>query len=88
MTGQPNDTDTDAAPSLVARVRRIAATATAHNYGQTIWEADEHAPGEVWLRMSSWPRAQEAWRALEAAGFVVRGRDDSPNSLMVSESSR
>lgn len=70
---------------LAMRVRRVAATATAHNYGQTVYEADEWQPGEVWLRMSSWPRTQEAKRALEAAGYVVQARDDSPCSLMVRE---
>jgi len=51
--------------------RRIAAAATSQNSGNTILEAREPEAGVVELKMSSWPRANEAKKAFEARGYMV-----------------
>lgn len=52
-----------------ARVRDIVARAIAHNYGA--WANYRDDGNAVVCEVPSWPRAQEARRALEAAGYTV-----------------
>lgn len=60
----------------------ICRNATAHNFGQTIISYGSAFLGdEVTVELSSWPRMQEARRALEAAGFNVV--DDNERTLTV-----
>lgn len=61
----------------------IAKKATAHNYGEVVYEVVRGVDG-CDMRLSSWPRCQEAKRALEAAGYWVE-EDYRPfaNWLMV-----
>lgn len=56
MTTQPD------APEDIAR------RATAHNYGQTVFEVEQDGDATT-ISMSSWPRAEEARKALVAAGW-------------------
>lgn len=52
-------------------VQEVARRATAHNYGQTVWGIHRIGDCRWVLRMSSWPRAQEAAMALRAAGYTA-----------------
>lgn len=52
-------------------VQQIARRATAHNYGQTVWGIDRIGDTRWLLRMSSWPRCQEAATALRTAGYTA-----------------
>lgn len=56
---------------LLSDVTRIAQKATAHNSGQTILHNGVNTGGnQASLTMSSWPRMQEARKALEAHGYT------------------
>ena len=59
--GQPQP----GAGPIVAACRR----ATAHNYGDTVVGDPALSPAGVRVRLSSWPRQQEALRALRALGY-------------------
>jgi hypothetical protein len=50
-------------------VEAICRRATAHNHGQTVGDVETLANGGIRVAMSSWPRVQEALRALRAAGY-------------------
>lgn len=63
-------------PSNLDEVVAIAREATAHNAGETVWETREITGGQYVLRMSSWPRAAEATKALRGRGCKV---DDLPS---------
>lgn len=54
---------------LLKNVTAIARSATAHNYGETVTAGQVINPNTVEVLMSSWPRAQEARRRLEAEGY-------------------
>lgn len=55
----------------------IAVMATAHNSGDTVLETKTWPNGTVSLRMSSWPRAQEAELAFHDAGWeTLMGAND------------
>lgn len=57
--------------------RAIAQRATAHNEGQTVYAQKLGLDGTVSLKMSSWPRANEAKRALEKEGYLVEMGDNN-----------
>lgn len=66
------------AQELLRKVQEISRFATSHNYGSTVETARVVRFGVVEVLMSSWPRAQEARRALEAAGYST---SDGPNKF-------
>jgi hypothetical protein len=63
-------------------VVRVAREATAHNSGETVVSWVD-AVDEVFVRMSSWPRMQEAMKGLTAAGYVVTERENDRNELII-----
>jgi len=63
----------------------IAHFATAHNSGNTVYEHISNADGSVSLKMSSWPRANEARLAFESKGYLAEfGANDMGQWLHVS----
>lgn len=63
----------------------IAHYSTAHNEGNTVYEQELGLDGTVSLKMSSWPRANEAKMALEKKGYLVEfGRNDMGQWIHVS----
>lgn len=50
-------------------IATICRRATAHNYGTVVGDIDVRTDGSVRVAMSSWPRVQEALRALRAKGY-------------------
>jgi len=55
----------------------LAHYATAHNSGTTVLEQKNVGGNSVSLKMSSWPRANEAKKALEKKGYLVEfGEND------------
>ena len=56
-------------PAHGTMARSIAARVTAHNSGQTVYEDKVEEDGVVSLRMSSWPRANEAIKGLLREGY-------------------
>jgi hypothetical protein len=57
--------------TFVYEVRQLAHAATAANYGQTVLNHHRIGDRRLVLRLSSWPRAEEALRSLERHGFPV-----------------
>lgn len=58
-------------PYYGTKTKAIATMATRHNEGQTVLEQRLDDGDTVSLKMSSWPRANEARRALEKEGYFV-----------------
>lgn len=56
-------------------IAEACSRATAHNYGSTLVGDPVVSPAGVQVRLSSWPRQQEALRALRALGY--RAAEDS-----------
>jgi hypothetical protein len=72
----------DLARTLAEHLVGIARRATAHNYGQTIWGYGFTDDGFT-VHMSSWPRADEAVRAFEKAGYAAEHREDDGDWVLV-----
>lgn len=59
-------------------VERICQQATAHNAGDTVLEVlSDPLDGTVWVHLSSWPRANEARRALADLGISASDAHDA-----------
>jgi hypothetical protein len=65
-----------AADTLRDHLADIARRATAHNSGQTVWGYGWTDDDTFLIHMSSWPRANEAIKALTAEGFVAEHRTE------------
>ena len=64
---------------LGARVRQLCERATGRNFGTSVLSVRAVAGGPgVEVHLSSWPRADEARRELEAAGYFVTDADPAP----------
>ena len=59
-----------------ARVSQAATYAGTDGRGGVIDVATDPLDGSVWVRMTSWPRAQEAAASLHAYGLAVVDRGD------------
>ena len=63
----------------VARVRQLCEQATGRNFGRTVLSVRAVPGGRgVEVHLSSWPRADEARRQLEPAGYLVTEMDPVP----------
>jgi hypothetical protein len=61
---------------LVARICQEATARTTAGCGGVVHVVTDDLDGSVWVRMTSWPRAQEAASALQAYGLAVADRPE------------
>lgn len=61
---------------LVTRICQSATFATTSDRGGVVDVVTDPLDGSAWVRMTSWPRVQEATSQLQAYGLAVVERDD------------